>query len=238
MSSSPQVRSSSHIYPPQPPASQDVQKKPQTNVQSETNPEHSSQAQPDTSDNAELSEQSTASSRHQSEANSVHFADKPQGSSDTNAPEEMTFQDIEDDRGTQKDSFAEMSQRFKEKNYNVNDPAVQHLLNYIREIQDENIKSLLKGLDESLERARKMTEENMQHFYSKVEPQLKAAKAEVQQMMATTESSQEADLSKAKNRFATMMSDIQNQLSKAQGNPEMVNQVKMNLDFVSILGTL
>jgi hypothetical protein len=101
-------------------------------------------------------------------------------------------------------------------------PSTQAVLDYVQEIEQKNIQSLLDGLDQSLERARKMLEENSKHYYAKVKPQIDALKKIVAEEK-THEIAQKSDEQRAsKSQLAHLVGEIKNQLAAViNTNPEL-----------------
>lgn len=103
------------------------------------------------------------------------------------------------------------------KGLNADDPAIQALLQKIREADGKNFKAMIDMIQKSLDRAHEMLEKNNKEYYQKTLPQLQAVQNQLKQMAIAQEGGQQADAKAAANRIGDLSHKIQQALTQ---NPQ------------------
>ena len=91
-------------------------------------------------------------------------------------------QETQDEGGprTCSEAFDSLEKNLKSEHFDKNDPNVQKVLNFIRKIEDENVKAILDAIDRSLENARKLMEKHKQYIKEVVIPKEEGVKKEIE----------------------------------------------------------
>ncbi|PIQ26732.1 hypothetical protein COW36_00750 [bacterium (Candidatus Blackallbacteria) CG17_big_fil_post_rev_8_21_14_2_50_48_46] len=160
-------------------------------------------------DSTEINHQTAA---HQSPPNQVSFDTQP---SDPPAPQEP--------HETQNQGAD------WESTISGNTQDIEKIQEFIHEIENKNIQSLLDGLQESLDRARKQMEDSMRHYYEKERPRLDSMKEKLNEAKATEAANKTSDTLKNISQVAGMIADMQRDLSSSGLPPEQRNAIQASL---------
>jgi mevalonate kinase len=187
------------------------------NLNGEAQPDQSQQAEQESSLGTDQAQVSTPKAQHGTEPTQVHFETaSPQ--QETPAPSAMRIQDWETPSDTTE---------------------TQQAMDFAREIQNQNIQSLLDGIDQSLARAQKMMQENQQHYYTKVKPQMDALKKALSEEKAGEAAAATSDQRAAKSQLSHMIGEVKNQLSAVmQTNPELAQTLEKALAQAQLLSEM
>lgn len=196
---------------------------------------------------------------HGSEANVVHFVGAGEGhppaaseapntapASESEAPsetpanspssQEMQLQDWDSENPPTAGELQSLQQRLDEKGNSAwNDPGVQALLNYVRDVEDQTIKHMLDMIQQSLDRAAAQRKIDAEQYYKKELPQKQAKEAQARQQDALEEAGQRQAVSQNRHQFARLTQALQqavNQHPEQRDNPA-VQQVLSEIASLS-----
>ncbi|MGV3525891.1 MAG: hypothetical protein ACO1RX_16830 [Candidatus Sericytochromatia bacterium] len=191
-----------------------------------------------------------AAPAHGSEANVVHFVgpgEEPQPSAPTGetapsaetpptppASQEMELQDWDSNHSSETGGLRQ--QRQDENNTSAwNDPGVQALLNYVRDVEDQTIQHMLDMIQQSLDRAAAQRKIDAEQYYNKELPQKQAKEAQARQQDALEEAGQRQAVAQNRDQFARLTQALQqavNQYPEQRANPA-VQQVLSEIASLS-----
>ncbi|MGE3725216.1 MAG: hypothetical protein AB7I41_06670 [Candidatus Sericytochromatia bacterium] len=199
----------SHYLPLQPktdpiPSSQDL------NLNGQAQPDHPQQASDqENSLGTDQAQVSAPKAQHGTEPTQVHFATESLPPEETPPPSAISLQDWEQPSDTAE---------------------TQQALDFVQEIQNQNIQSLLDGIDQSLARAQKIMQENMQHYYTKVKPQMDALKKAISEEKAEATANNTSHQRAAKSQLSQLIGEVKNQLATVmKTQPELAQSLEKAL---------
>ena len=97
----------------------------------------------------------------------------------------------------------------------VDSPDAQKILEYIHETENQNIKTLLEGLQKSLDHAHKIQQENMRHYYEKVKPQMEQLKQALQETLIQEKSAQVENMQQNLSQLESLIQQMRAALPEA-----------------------
>ncbi len=92
---------------------------------------------------------------------------------------------------------------------------IQKILEYIHETENQNIKTLLDGLQKSLDDAYKTQQENMRYYYQKVRPQIDQLRKVLQETIAQEKADQVKGTQKNLSQLESLIQQMRAELPTA-----------------------
>lgn len=170
-------------------------------LQNESQPDQ--QTTPENTLGEDLAKVSAPKTQHHSEPTQIHFDTEPSPLAPSQSPA-MAIPNWEQP---------------------IDSSETQQIMDMVREAENQNIQSLLDGLDQSLARAQKLMQENLQHYYAKIKPQMDALKKAISEEKAQETAKKTTEQRTAKSELSHMVGEVRNQLAAVMNTQPALAQV-------------